>query len=106
MNIKKISYPESYGRIREWLDKGNSLKRLDNYQNFVNYRIDYALKDAIRKPQIGPMSFYKIKTNDKYRKLYLILDNDNRKNGIMNMMMFRNFACFYNKKIIRRVRSR
>jgi len=40
INIKKLSYQESYQIIKEWLDKCNSLKRLDNYNNFINYRID------------------------------------------------------------------
>ena len=44
INIKKLSYQESYQKIREWLDKCNSLQKLDNYSNFVNYRIHYALK--------------------------------------------------------------
>ena len=38
INIKKMSYDESYRVIREWLDKCNGPKKLDNYNNFVNYR--------------------------------------------------------------------
>jgi hypothetical protein len=72
--IKKLSYEESYQIIREWLDKCNSLRKLDNYSNFVNYRIHYALKTAASKQQIGPMSFYKIKTDSKYsNNLYLLI---------------------------------
>ena len=72
INIKKLSYQESYQIIREWLDKCNSLQKLDNYSNFVNYRIHYALKTAVSKG-IGPMSLYKIKTDNKYRNLYTLL---------------------------------
>jgi hypothetical protein len=72
INVKKLSYEKSYQIIKEWLDKCNSLERLDNYQNFVNYRINYALKKAIRKG-IGPMSQEKIKTENKYRNLYILL---------------------------------
>jgi hypothetical protein len=73
INIKKISYDESYRVIKEWLDKCNNLKKLDNYQNFVNYRIHYALKTATKKG-IGPMSLYKIKTDDRYSNtLYFLI---------------------------------
>ena len=72
INIKKLSYDDSYQKIKEWLDKCDSLKKLDNYSNFVNYRIHHALKTAVQKG-IGPMSLYKIKTDDKYRKLYTLL---------------------------------
>ena len=73
INIKKVSYDESYQIIREWLDKCNNLKKLDNYQNFVNYRIHSALKTAAKKG-IGPMSLYKIKTDKRYyNNLYLLI---------------------------------
>ena len=76
INIKKMSYEESYQRIREWLDKCNSLKRLDNYRNF-DHRIDYAIKNTIKKPHIGPMSLEKIKTDDKYTELYQLIKKIN-----------------------------
>ena len=44
-----MSYEESYGIIKEWLDTCNSIERFDNYENFVNYRIHSALKNAIDK---------------------------------------------------------
>jgi hypothetical protein len=74
INIKKMSYQESYQVIREWLDKCNSLKKLDNYSNFVNYRIHYALKTAAKKG-IGPMSLNnKIKIDNRYsNNLYLLI---------------------------------
>jgi Primase X len=73
INIKKLSYQESYDVIREWLDKCNSLQKLDNYNNFVNYRIHSPLKTATQKG-IGPMSFYKIKTDMRYsNNLYLLI---------------------------------
>ena len=75
INIKKMSYEESYQRIREWLDKCNSLKRLDNYRNF-DHRIDYAIKNTIKKPHIGPMSLEKIKTDDKYTELYQLINKN------------------------------
>ena len=65
IKIKKLSYEQSYQVIKEWLDKCNSLQKLDNYQNFVNYRIHSALKAATQKG-IGPMNFYKIKTDSRY----------------------------------------
>ena len=72
INIKKLSYSDSYQIIKDWLDKCNDLKRLDNYRNFVEYRIPYALKNAMNK-QIGPMSREKIKTDSNYNELYQIL---------------------------------
>ena len=73
INIKNLSNEKSYQIIKEWLDKCNSLERLDNYRNFVNYRISYALKTAAGKG-IGPMSIYKIKTDDRYsNNLYLLI---------------------------------
>jgi hypothetical protein len=74
INIKKLSYEESYQIIRDWLDKCNSLQKLDNYRNFVEYRVSYALKNAASKPQIGPISLYKIKTDNRYsNNLYLLI---------------------------------
>ena len=71
INIRKISYQESYTIIKDWLDKCNELERLDNERNF-EYRIKYELKNAINK-QIGPMSKEKIKTDSNYSKLYIML---------------------------------
>ena len=77
INIRKISYQESYTIIKDWLDKCNELERLDNERNF-EYRIKYELKNAINK-QIGPMSKEKIKTDSNYSKLYIFL----KKKGIL-----------------------
>jgi hypothetical protein len=78
INIKKIYYDESYLIIKEWLDKCNSIKKLDNYQNFVNYRIHSALKTTAKKG-IGPMSLYKIKTDSRYSNyLYLLILQNQR----------------------------
>jgi len=63
INVRKLSFEESYTIIRNWLDKCNEL-RLDNYRNF-EYRINYALKNALNKG-IGPMSMEKIKTDSTY----------------------------------------
>jgi hypothetical protein len=73
INIKKLSYSESYTIIKDWLDKCNELKRLDNYRNF-EYRINYELNRAINNG-IGPMSREKIKTDPTYNELYQILKN-------------------------------
>lgn len=73
INVKQLSFEESYTIIRNWLDKCNELKRLDNYRNF-DYRIKYALKIALNKG-IPPMSLTKIRTESTYSKLYQILKN-------------------------------
>jgi hypothetical protein len=71
INIKRLSYQESYQIIREWLDKCNSLNKLDNFRNF-EFRICYALKTA-KKKGIGPMRQEKIKIDNDYRRLYLLI---------------------------------
>jgi len=82
INIKKMSYEKSYQVIREWLDKCNSLQKLDNYSNFVNYRIHSALKTAASKG-IGPMSLYKIKTDSRYSNNLYILILQKRKDDVV-----------------------
>ena len=71
INVKQLSFEESYTIIKNWLDKCHDLENLDNYRNF-EYRIKYALKNAMNK-QIGPMSQHKIKTDSNYIKLYILL---------------------------------
>ncbi len=73
INVRKLSFEESYTIIRNWLDKCNEL-RLDNYRNF-EYRINYALKNALNKG-IGPMSREKIKTDSTYSDLYQLLQKE------------------------------
>ncbi len=71
INVKNLSFEESYNIIKNWVDKCNELNKLDNYRNF-EYRIKYALKNAMNK-QIGPMSLEKIKSDPTYTDLYKIL---------------------------------
>jgi len=75
INIKKLTYEKSYQIIKEWLDKCNTLKRLDSIRNF-DYRISYVLKNAMNKG-IGPMSLEKIETDTNYQKLRLLLEKKN-----------------------------
>ena len=71
INIKRLSYEESYTIIKNWLNKCHELERLDNYRNF-EYRINYALKNAIKKG-IPSMTKEKIKTDPVYSELYQLL---------------------------------
>ena len=71
VNIKKLSFPESYLAIKQWLEKCDSLEKLDNVGNF-EYRIAYSLRYAMTK-HIRPISKEKIKTDNNYRKLDNIL---------------------------------
>jgi non-catalytic primase subunit PriX-like protein len=75
INVRKLSHSESYTIIKNWLDKCNELRKLDNYRNFVNYRIHYALNTAYKK-QIPPMSFITLKKN--YKDLYFLLEQKER----------------------------
>jgi len=67
INIKNLTYEESYNIIKEWLNKCNSMKPLDSYPS---YYIKYNLNSAIR---IGyfPMKFDDLKVENI--KLYNIL---------------------------------
>jgi hypothetical protein len=47
INVRKLPYEESYKIIKEWLDKCNNIKKLDNYRNF-EYRINYALTNSYK----------------------------------------------------------
>lgn len=64
INIKKLSYDESYQIIKLWLDKCDTLKPLDS--NFT-YRIKYAIKSAINK-RIPNMKLETLK--EKYNNIY------------------------------------
>lgn len=72
INIRNLSYQESYNIIRNWFDNCYNPKR-DNYRQF-DYRIKYSLNNAMNKG-IGPMSLEKIKTDPTYKILYQILQN-------------------------------
>jgi Primase X len=67
INIKNLNYEESYNIIKEWLDKCNSLKRLDfSYSYYIKYNLNSTIK-------VGyfPMKFDDLK--DENIKLYNIL---------------------------------
>jgi hypothetical protein len=76
INVKKLSFEESYKIIKDWLDKCNDIKKLDNYRNF-EYRISCALITANKK-LILPMSY---NTLERYYKDLYILLLQNKKKG-------------------------
>ena len=92
INIKKLSYQESCQIIREWLDKCNSLNKLDNARNF-EFRICYALKTA-KKKGIGPMSQEKIKIDNNYRRLYLLIKQ--KEDLTIREIIYNNILIFFN----------
>jgi hypothetical protein len=67
INIKKLPYSNAFNIIKDWLNRCDSLRRLDS--NF-NYRIKSALENAIQKG-IPPMSLAKLR--EKNRELHDIL---------------------------------
>jgi hypothetical protein len=67
INIKKLSYTDAFNIIKDWLNKCDSLRRLDC--NF-NYRLKSALEDAIQKG-IPSMSLAKLR--EKNKELYDLL---------------------------------
>jgi hypothetical protein len=70
ISIKKLSYDEAFNIIKDWLNKCDSIKRLDS--NF-NYRIKYALENSIKRDYL-PIKFETLK--EKNRALFDNLNID------------------------------
>jgi hypothetical protein len=70
INVKKLHYDDAYNTIIDWLNKCDSIKRLDS--NF-KHRIKYALENTIKKGYL-PMKFETLK--QKNRALYDNLNID------------------------------
>ena len=70
INVKKLPYDDAFNIIKDWLNKCDSIKRLDS--NF-NYRIKYALENTIKKGYL-PMKLETLK--EKNRALYDSLNID------------------------------
>jgi hypothetical protein len=70
ISIKNLSYDDAFNIIKDWLNKYDSIKRLDS--NF-NYRIKYALENSIKKGYLL-MKFETLK--EKNRALYDSLNID------------------------------
>jgi hypothetical protein len=64
INVKKLPYDDAFNIIDQWVNKSDSIKRLDS--NF-NYLIKYALENSIKKGYL-PMNFETLK--EKNRALY------------------------------------
>ena len=64
INVKKLSYDDAFNIIKDWLNRCDSIKRLDS--NF-SYRIKYALESSIKNGYL-PMKFKTLK--EKNRALY------------------------------------
>jgi hypothetical protein len=69
INVKKLSYDDAFNIIKDWLNKCDSIKRLDS--NF-SYRIKYTLENSIKNGYL-PMKFETLK--EKNRALYDRLKN-------------------------------
>jgi Primase X len=70
INVKKLSYDDAFNIIKDWLNKCDSIKRLDS--NF-SYRIKYTLENSIKNGYL-PMKFETLK--EKNRALYDSLNID------------------------------
>ena len=74
INIKKLSYGDAFSIIKEWLNKCNSVRKLDSSFNF---RIKYSLDNAIKTGYL-PMKLDTLRTKNK--NLYDTLKiTDNKK---------------------------
>ena len=71
INIKKLSFEESKEILKDWLQKCDTVNKLDNSWN-IKYRITKALQSAEKK-RIGPMSRDKIKNDNTYEKVHILL---------------------------------
>ena len=76
INIKKLSYDDAFSIINEWLNKCNSVRRLDS--NF-NFKIKHALTNVI-KNGYPPMKLYTLRI--KKKSLYDIFKPIDNKNTI------------------------
>jgi hypothetical protein len=70
--VKKFSNEETIQKINEWLNKCDSIRKLDfNGRD----RINSAIKNTLKK-QIPPMSIITMKKN--YKNLFLLIDKNNK----------------------------
>ena len=78
--IKKLSYENSYKIIYEWLQKCDLLsgRKLDFDPKYL---INNNIKTSMKK-LIPPISINKLETN--YKSLYLLLQDHNNKNTMIN----------------------
>lgn len=74
INIKKLSYGDAFSIIKEWLNKCNSVGKLDFTFNF---RIKYSLDNAIKTGYL-PMKLDTLRIKNK--NLYNILKSTDNKN--------------------------
>jgi hypothetical protein len=74
INIKKLSYGDAFSLIKEWLNKCNSVRKLDSSFNF---RIKYSLDNAIKTGYL-PMKMDTLRIKNK--NLYDILKSTDNKN--------------------------
>ena len=71
VNVKKLSNNESYQILNEWLDKCNSLERLDFNPD---QKIRYELK---RVGNYYPLGVQKLKNDNQFNELYQLLKKEN-----------------------------
>jgi hypothetical protein len=73
INVRKLSYDESTLILREWLDKCNSVRRLD-------FNPNQKIKDDLKRVgNFYPIGIQKLKTDNEYRKLYQLLKKEKEK---------------------------
>ena len=78
VNIRKLSQNDSLSILKEWLNKCNSLQKLD-------FNPNQKIKDNLK--YVGnfyPLGIKKLKTDEEYNKLYLILNEKIELNASKN----------------------
>lgn len=67
VNIKKLSDDDLFQILKDWLNKCNSIRRLD-------FNPNQKIRDSLKHVRdFYPIGIYKLKTDEEYSKLYQIL---------------------------------
>ncbi len=76
INIRKVSYEESFLILKDWLTKCHELRELDDD---FDYRIKYSLNTAMRKHRL-PMKFdtLKARNSDLHAKLSILMSRHDK----------------------------
>lgn len=76
INIRKLSYEESFHIIKDWANKCAELTKLDGS---FDYTIKYSLNTAIRKQRL-PMKFDTLKTknSDLHAKISMLMSEHDK----------------------------
>ena len=93
IHIKKLSNEESFSIINEWLQKCNSIRKIDFD---IKDRVNAAIKNTNKK-QILPMKYNTLKNN--YQYLYSLIQNNKGEDFMISSSSIHPTIFNNNKKI-------